>query len=289
MVPAIPPASTPDSRVPSPSIKEDDPQSPPPTAPMANEIRPVDKAEKSLAKSPDDDEKVDVEPGKLGSKEAQEKDIVALKEIVSQPARYLDHVVYPAELVTVDTRLVPGRRERRGLSVKNREGSYENARDSGTPFEIVIKPELATNLGDQLTRRNLVYGEYPALIKMKVMKDPARPNVFLGVVEWMEFLIYTNPVPISFTSRHYNKAFRVITITDQGSQVGLSSAYDEWRKRIGSKFLANLRIRYENAYKINRNNEFSKMENEVAKDAAAKSKILQQQQSDMIRSVWGGR
>ena len=267
---------------PHPSSPARGANSPAPTPPIAlagGEKSPDEPAEKAEAEVPGREEKHDPDFEKPGSRNTKIKADVALKQIVSDPESYLDRVVSPSDLIMVNTRVVRGK----GLAVKTRSGSYQASQKPGTAFVIVIKPELAGHLRDQVNSNTLVEGDYPAMVKMKVTKDPTDRGAFLGVVEWIEFLIHIDPRPISFKSSQYHKAFMVDNITETGANVILSRAPDEWRKRLPAAVVTNVRNAYVNEFKINRAPEYGMWAEWVMKNLAAHSRFFHKRILDMIR------
>src|SRR6185437_6329366 len=103
------------------------------------------------------------------------------------------------DLVLINTASVGGPAGRRAgaldrqLAVRGPEGPYRDFVKPGTRFEIVLTDEGAAAIRDQVRSGNLVGGDYPAIVKFKITKEP---RGFVGVVDSMALLIYSVP-------RHY--------------------------------------------------------------------------------------
>ena len=230
-----------------------------------------------------EDEKVEADPNILGDlmpgeKVAADPDILGaepkagpnanatLKQIAADPESYLDTAVIPSDLLLIDTGTVGGTVGRRSgpldlhLAVKSREGSYRDSVKPGTTFEILLTSKIADAIRDQIRSSNLVGGEYPAIVKFKITKDATNPTKFVGLVEWVELLVYIDPRHIFNGKTLYNKVFTVIRVADGETQVGLSPSYGEWRKRLAAtSVLSKIKKAYHQAFTLNRGVEYDQL------------------------------
>jgi hypothetical protein len=115
------------------------------------------------------------------------------------------------------------------LTVRTAEGDYHKFEKAGTEFAIVLMPELATRLHQQLIENVLVRGDYPALVRMRVEKAPGN-NRFRGVVEMLEFLYFIDARPLE--GRLLNKALFVVGVTEEGAGPRHSPFHKEWEARL---------------------------------------------------------
>jgi hypothetical protein len=236
-------------------------------------------------------EKVEADPNILGPEpKAGPKANATLKQIASDPETYLDASVIPSDLLIIDTGVVGGPVGKRPgpldlhLVVKSREGGYRDFVKSGTSFEILLTNETAAAIRDQVRSGNLVGGEYPAIVKFKMAKDPKNPKGFVGLVEWVELLVYVDPRPIFNGKSLYNKVFTVMRVADGGAQVALSKSYQEWQKRLAStSVLVKLKNTYRQAFTLNHGLEFDRLAELVRTKLQANSKMLHDNLMNLLR------
>ena len=236
-------------------------------------------------------EKVEADPGILGPEpKAGPKSNATLKQVASDPETYLDASVIPSDLLLVDTGAVGGPAGKRPgpldlhLVVKSREGAYRDFVKPGTSLEILLTSEAAAAIRDQVRSGSLVGGEYPAIVKFKMTKDPKDPKGFVGLVEWVELLVYVDPRPIFNGKSLYNKVFTVMRVADGGAQVGLSRSYQEWQKRLAAtSVLGKLKNAYRQAFTINHGLEFDRLAELARTKLPANSKMLHDNLMGLLR------
>ena len=200
-----------------------------------------------------------------------------LKQIVGDPESYIDASVVPSDLLRINTVVVPKRGPNKGLTVTGHDGAYQKLVKPGTTFEIVVPPAIAAGLADQVKDGNLVKGNYPAILKFKVTKDPANSSGYLGVVEGVEFLVYVDPRVISKGKALYNKAFTAINISEGGVKRGITPSYKVWQKKLVKTGMINkLKIAYNQAFEINRGQQYDQWAEMVKNKLPANAKVLHQ-------------
>jgi serine/threonine protein kinase len=159
----------------------------------------------------------------------QSKEHLTLRQLVSEPEEHLDQLVSPSDLLLISTQISPAPGMGATLTVRTAEGDYHKFEKAGTEFAIVLMPELATRLHQQLIENVLVRGDYPALVRMRVEKAPGN-NRFRGVVEMLEFLYFIDARPLE--GRLLNKALFVVGVTEEGAGPRHSPFHKEWEARL---------------------------------------------------------
>ena len=246
------------------------PQPSPPIAAAAVEDRPAEKTEAEVAAQ--EDKQVE-ELGKPGPKNAQPKKNATLTQIAGDPASYLDHILIPTDLFLVNTRLGNRMGPANGLAVKTFGVGFQDVQKAGIKFELVLKPELADHLREVVNQqKSLILGEYPASVRLKVVKDPRNPGDYLGVVDWIELLVYIDPRFIAFGSSQFNKAFFVESITEHGCQLAYSVNYEVWKTKLGpSHVIPNLKVAYVKEQKSDGGLRFKQWAHQVVNNTAQRA------------------
>ncbi len=184
------------------------------------------------------------EPPKAAPKDGQVVANLTLAQIVANPEGHVGEVVSPADPIHVSTDLEDRQGPRRGLKVRGHEGAYQDL-VKDVPFQVVLARELAGELRRKLNDDSLALGEYPALLKMRIVKDQEGPG-YLGVVEWIEFLHYIDPRPIAGKLHIYTYVYCVVHLDASRVGTGHSPDYKLWQKRYQIK-TTNVRNAYVNA------------------------------------------
>ena len=266
------PAPLPPSIAPGPATAIQGPTPPPmpapmPPAPVEGEklsIQPPDKPDPEV---PAEVEKHDDPPARPLPRPGQAMKVhLTLREIVGDPKDHIDQLVCPADLLLVNTN-AGNRAAPRELSVSSKEGAYHAFEKPGSSFRIVLKPELLNQLQGQINGNVLVEGNYPTMMGMKVVGDPRNPGGYLGLVEWLEFLYYIDPRPISGRSRIYKDVYSVVHLSTEGPSVGRSRNFKQWQERI-QKPTTTIRNQYDIAGKPPIYNEWGKQAMNPAGHAA---------------------
>jgi serine/threonine protein kinase len=233
--PSPEPAPPTPEKNPDPSPTAEAPPSTPPSSTVEVDRAPDRPPAKSQADFPTEPEKPDDAPRKVVRRPGQSKDLLTLRQLVEEPMDYLDQVVSPTEVLLVRTQVV----DRGGLAVRSAKGGYRDFVKPGTDFEIVLKPELARYLGQELNKSALMIGEYPAMMGLKIEKGPGN-NSFRGVVEWLEFLYYVDARPLD-NGHNVAKALFVLGLASDGAGPRHSPRSKEWSVRLApTKILPNV-------------------------------------------------
>ena len=184
------------------------------------------------------------EPPKAAPRDGQVVANLSLSQIVANPAGHVGEVVSPADPILVSTDLEDQAGPRKGLKVRGHDGPYQNfVKD--VPFQVVLGRELAGALHGKINDDSLVLGDYPAILKMRIVKDQAGPG-YLGVVDWIEFLHYIDPRPIAGRLHVYTFVYSVVHLDATRAVTGHSPDYKLWQKRYQIK-TTNVRVAYVNA------------------------------------------
>ncbi len=184
----------------------------------------------SVAEKPE----LDAPPAGIARKPAAKHDeLVAnltLRQILDDPEGQVDKVVSPSDLLFISTQVHSRPGHPNGLAVRTREGAYAALVKPGTSFHIVLDPELASHLRDQVGSNVVIHGEYPAILKMRVEKQPGASS-YLGVVEVLEFLYYVD-ARFLVNGVKLNKALFALILTPNAPQKGLTRSYLAWEPRL---------------------------------------------------------
>ena len=163
-------------------------------------------------------------------KPGQAKDQLTLKQILGELNDHIDEVVSPTDLILVGSQVVDRMGLANGLEVRSAGALYQTFLKPGTDFEIVLKPELAAHLRQEINRNIIVRGDYPAMLGMKIVKTPGGTG-YRGVVEWLEFLYYLDARFLE-GGAHLNKALFVLNLTPEGGVLRHSQRHKEWEVRL---------------------------------------------------------
>ena len=219
---------------PKPSIAE-----PPPPAPVEAPVTPEPALVAEKQPEPQPEPEFPPDPPPL-PKNAQPKGGFELRMILANPKGFVDQTVVPSDLLMVDASAGHGSPV---LPVNTKNGSYQNLPTPGG-FRIVLEPEVHDQLRNQLNARTLVAGWYPAMMGMKIVRDPRQPGGFVGRVEWLELLYYIDPRPIAGRLRIFKEVYSVVHLASPSPSVGWSSNFKQWQDRIQVK-TTNIRNQYD--------------------------------------------
>ena len=183
-------------------------------------------------------------PRKPFQKTGQVKEGLTLKQLVGSLEDHVEQVVSPIDLVMVNTQVTDGPGVAHGLAVRSTGGAYQSFLKPGTDFEIVVRPELVAHLQMELNKNAIIHGEYPAMLAMKIEKNPGNAG-YRGVVEWLEFLYYVDARPLDGGQHLINKALFVLSLTPDESVLRHSLHHKEWEVRLRpTKIIPNVRNIY---------------------------------------------
>ena len=177
-------------------------------------------------------------------KNDQLKTDLTLQQIVSSPKEHLHEFLCPSDLLLVNSAVWGGMD--RELNVTTQAGNYHDFVKADAPFQIVLKAELARQVRHKINENALVEGNYPAIFKMRVEKDPGGRG-FRGVVESLELLYYLDPKPIAHI-KVYKDVYCVMHFDLNQQWHGRCKEFQPWLNRTKTR-TANIRVDYENREK----------------------------------------
>ena len=178
-------------------------------------------------------------PTKVRLKSATSKEALKLKQIVAAPADWLDEEVSPSDVVLFDTSIGRFGGE---VAIRSKDGAYKSHENPQTPFRIVLNPQIQSQLNDKLNAGLLVMGEYPAVLRMKIVRDS---DGFVGVIDWIELLHYIDPRSLAKINL-YKDVYCVVHLSTDGPNVGRTPNYKQWQSRV-QIMTTNVRNQYEKA------------------------------------------